>query len=581
MRARFGFLLIGGWRLSATAILGALIAAGCVAPAGTHPGDTSRSNPTVSGHKTLRIAALREPVQGLAPPGGTQHGDRQSISYVFHSGLTMYDATGSLQPFVAQTVPTLENGDWVVLPDGRMELTWRLRPDVRWHDGVPVTADDFAFGVQIIQNPEVPLFRGLGIRGLSEVIALDDRTFVAKWSEPNFEANLSGPLDLGAYPRRLLGTLYEAGDMQTFMNSPYWTTEFVGLGPFKLSQWALGSYTEAVAFDEFFLGRPRIDRVVIRYISDLNTMVANMLAGEIDVIPNIIKIEEVMALRSVWDTRGGGTAQLNFSHIEALRFQFRYPQAPWARDARVRKALVHMTDRQALADGLLHGQTTVADAYASTQDPAYQLLERRGFPRYPFDMTAGERLLADAGWAAVSDGFVNASGERFTIEYRLVANSAYNVNMGLAITDGWKAARLNPTQLIITNELPTRQREEMKATANGVFWQPDALHSRILDVFTTVQSSTEQSLWRGNNYGAYANPIYDQMYERYVSTLQTTRRQELQVDLLKYLADDVPFIPTLYGPNNSMAYRAGVRGPTPLRTEQLVSTWNIHAWELD
>lgn len=572
---------ISGWRLCIMAAWVGVVAAACVSPPPQGSGSGPASDVRSTGPKTVRIAALREPVQGLAPPGGTQHGDRSSIAYIFHAGLTIYDAAGNLQPFIAQKVPTIEDGDWAVLPDGRMELTWKLRSDVRWHDGVPLTADDFVFGVQVVQDPEVPLFRGLGIQGLSDVVALDAHTLVAHWREPNFEANVSGPLDIGAVPRRLVGSLYESRDMQAFMNSPYWTAEFVGLGPFKLSQWLLGSYTEAVAFDGFFLGRPKIDRVVIRYISDLNTMVANLLSGEIDVIPNIIKIEEIMAIRSAWDPRGGGSTQLNFSHIEALRIQFRYPNAPWARDVRVRKALVHMTDRQSLVDALLHGQTTVAHAFVSTQDPAYQILERRGFPRYPFDVTAGERLLADAGWVSGPDGFVNASGERFTIELRVVANSAYNVNMGLAITDQWKTARLNPTQFIITNELPTRQREQLKATPNGVFWQPDALRSRILEVFTTAQSSTEQSLWRGNNYGAYPNPTYDQLYDRFVSTLQSSRRQELQADLLKYLAEEVPFIPNLYGPNNSMAFRAGLRGPTPLRPEQLISTWNIYAWEMD
>jgi peptide/nickel transport system substrate-binding protein len=559
-----------------------LLLAACATPPSSRTGSSDLAAvPRATAAKTVRIAALREPVQGLAPPGGTQHGDRTTISYIFHSGLTTYDAQGNLHPFIAEKTPSLEDGDWRVTPDGQMEVTWRLRPDVRWHDGERLTADDFVFGVQVIQDPEVPLFRGLGIRGLSEVVALDDRTLVAKWKELNFEANVSGPLDMGAFPRRLIGSQFEARDMQTFMNSPYWTTEFVGLGPYKLSNWVLGSYTEAVAFDAFFLGRPKIDRVVIRYISDLNTMVSNLLAGEIDVIPNIIKIEEVMAIRQNWEPRGGGTTMLNFSHVEALRVQFRYPNDPWARDARVRRALVHMTDRQSLADTLLHGQTSVPHAFVSTQDPAYQLLERRGFPKYPFDVGAGERLLAEAGWTAGPDGFVNASGDRFTIELRVVANSSYNTNMGLAIADQWKAARLNPTMLIITNELPTRQREELKATPHGVFWQPDPLESRVLERFTTARSSTEQSLWRGDNYGAYSNPTFDQMFDRYMGTLPSNQRHELHADMLKLLAEEVPFIPLLYGPNNSMAFRAGLRGPTGLPPAQLATTWNIYAWDMD
>ena len=536
------------WALRGTLLgMGVLLTLACGTPPSARLSESAvGGSPRSTAAKTVRIAALREPVQGLAPPGGTQHADRTSIAYVFHAGLTIYDEKGNLHPFIAEKIPSLTDGDWRVAPDGEMELTWHLRRDVRWHDGAPLTADDFVFGVQIVQNPEVPLFRGLGILGLSDIVALDDYTLLVRWKQPNFEANVSGPMDMGAYPRRLLGGLFEGGDMQAFMNSPYWTSEFVGLGPYKLANWQLGSYTEATAFDSFFLGRPKIDRVIIRYISDLNTMVSNLLADEIDLIPNIIKIEEVMAIRSNWEGRAGGTTLLNFSHIETLRIQFRYPNAPWARDARVRRALVHMTDRQSLADTLLHGQSSVPDAYVSTLDPAYQLLERKGFPKYPYDLAAGERLLAEAGWTASPDGFVNAAGERFTIELRVVANSTYNTNMGLAIADQWKAARLNPTMLVITNELPTRQREELKATPNGVFWQPDPLESRVLERFTTVRSSTEQSLWRGDNYGAYSNPVFDSMFERYMSTLPSSQRHELHADMLKLLAEEVPFIPLLY-----------------------------------
>jgi ABC-type transport system substrate-binding protein len=176
---------------------------------------------------------------------------------------------------------------------------------------------------------------------------------------------------------------------------------------------------------------------------------------------------------------------------------------------------------------------------------------------------------------------MNASGERFTIELRVVANSTYNTNMGFAIADQWKTARLNPTTLVITNELPTRQREELKATPHGVFWQPDPLESRVLERFTTARSSTEQSLWRGDNYGAYNNPGFDQMFDRYMGTLPATQRHELHADMLKLLAEEVPFIPLLYGPNNSMAYRAGLRGPTGLPPMQLATSWNIYAWDMD
>lgn len=568
-----------GWRGTVAAACAGLVLTGCLAPAASRSSDPG-TGVRAGVPKTVRIATLREPVRGLAPPGGTQFGDMRSVAFIFHAGLTIYDSLGNLQPHVAQKIPTLEDGDWAVFPDGRMELTWRLRPDVRWHDGVALTAEDFVFGVQIVQDPEVPLFRGRGVQALDAAIALDSQTLVLRWNALYFEANASDPMEIPAVPARFVGELYERRDMQTFINSPFWTSEWVGLGPYKLTDWVLGSHAEAAAFDGFFLGKPKIDRVVIRYFTDLNTMVANLLAADVDVIPaGTIKIEEVMAIRSAWDPRGGGTVLQSRAEIESLRIQFRYPVAPWATDVRIRRALAHMTDRQALVDALLYGTTSVADAFAGLDDPAYRLLEQRGFPRYPFDVTAGERLMTEAGWLRGGDGYASPAGARFGIEFRVVANSDYNVRQGLAITDQWKAAGLNPKLVIIPALDPAK--EELKATANGIYWIPDQLTPRVLENFTTRTISSEQSRWRGNNYGAYSNAAYDRLHEQFANTLDAKRRQELKADLLKIAAEDVPFIPTLYAVNYATAFRAGVRGPSPLPAAQLVSTWNIHGWDMD
>jgi peptide/nickel transport system substrate-binding protein len=584
MRATWGF---GGgrsrWanRLPFLMLVALTLFVGCAAPP---PRTTGQSQPAaeraVAPPKTLRLATHREPAWGIAPPGGTQFGDRTSVAFIFHAGLTIYDQQGAIQPHLATKVPSLDDGDWVVLADGRMEVTWKLRPNVKWHDGEPLTAQDFVFGVQVVQDPEVPLFRGQANPSLADAVALDPHTLVIRWKEPNFEANTSDPMDIPAIPARLVGDLFEKRDMQAFVNSPYWGQVFIGLGPYRLTQWMLGSHIEAAAFDDYFLGRPKIDRLVIRNYTDLNTMVANILAGEIDlIVAGTIKIEEAMLIRQAWEPINGGTVMQSRAEIESIRIQHRFPNAPWASDVRVRRALAHFTDRQALVDALLYGTTTVAHAFAATNDPAYELLERRGFPRYAYDPGAGERLLSEAGWTRSGDAMVNAAGERFTIDYRVVANSEYNTRHGLAITDQWKTARLNPTLTVIPGTASNR--EELKATANGVYWVPNTLTPRVLEAFTTAVTSSEASRWRGQNYGAYSNPGYDAAYESFEKTLRVDQRNELKERLLRILANDVPIIPTLYAVNYATAFRTGVRGPTPLNAVQLVTSWNIHTWEVD
>src|SRR5439155_5836898 len=231
-------------------------------------------------------------------------------------------------------------------------------------------------------------------------------------------ANASGPSDLSPLPHHLLGALYEAGDKQAFSNLPYWTQEFVGLGPYRIREWIPGSHITALAGDDYFLGRPKIDEIVFRYFTDVPPLVAAALAGEIDVIPvGALKAEEAVTLKRAWESSGAGTVVISLNGLRVLYFQYRDPNAPWVRDARVRRALVHMQDRQTLVETLKGGLTTVGDTLPAPDDPLYRLVEQRGLARYPYDSRRADALMAEAGWSRGPGGaYQNATGQPFTIE---------------------------------------------------------------------------------------------------------------------------------------------------------------------
>lgn len=327
----------------------AVLALSC-GPASRQEGQaTGETGSRSSGPKTLRMAVVDEPRSGIAifSAGGTGGADP---SLVFHSGLTVYDDRGQPTPRLAAKVPRLEDGDWVVQPDGRMELIWKLRPNVKWHDGTPLSVDDFLFGARILRDDELPATRATWLRLVTDITAPDAETLVVSWRQPYILANASGPTDIPAVPRHLMGDLYQAGDKQAFLNNLYWTREFVGLGPFKLTDWQLGSFLEGVAFDDYFLGRPKVDRVVTHYFPDVNALVANLLAGEIDVVPaGALKTEQIIATKQNWEAAGKGTVTPIMNGLRVNWFQYRDPTLPWATDVRVRQALVHMLDRQAIA----------------------------------------------------------------------------------------------------------------------------------------------------------------------------------------------------------------------------------------
>jgi peptide/nickel transport system substrate-binding protein len=510
--------------------------------------------------------------------GGTGGGEHP---FMLHSGLTVYDPQGNLQPRLALKVPTIENGDWTVSPDGRMEVTWKLRGDVLWHDGTPLTAADFAFGFQLASDPEIPIRRPRTASFISDVTAPDPQTLVVRWNQPYIGANDSGPQEglLPAVARHIMAEPYAQGDKQSLLNHPYWTREFVGLGPYRMSDWTFGSELDVVAFDRYFLGRPKIDRVIIRYFGDVNALVASLLAGDTDMTPmGALKAEQLKTVKSTWDTSGAGTAFVQTRGARNYRFQYRDPTAPWAQDIRVRQALTHMLDRPTLAD-TLNGFTSAADTLAPVEDPVYRVLDQKGLSRYSYDLARAQQVMAEAGWTRGADGlYRSAAGETLNLEVRS-SDKSDNVREGQALAGEWKTAGINTTSYAIPDSASNK--DEQKAVFPGVLGWPLTYAPETMQVWTSSQIPSQATRWRGDNFGGYSNTSFDALYDQMVGTLDVAKRQSLLADLLKINADVAMSIYLYYDTATStVAYRKGILGVGPVATAQLVNSWNIETWDV-
>jgi peptide/nickel transport system substrate-binding protein len=569
------------WVVGIAVVATALV--GCVpAPAAQRQADApleQRSGPP----KILRMAALRDPQGGLIFGGGGNAAAQ--TRWLFHVSLTGYDGQGALQPMMAQKIPSLADGDWRLLPDGGMELTWKLRPNLKWHDGTALTADDYVFGIQVIKDPTTDFGSGslatVDLSGVGEVTAPDPQTLVVRWTKPYFDANVASPPSVAPLPRHLLLDLYRAGDPAAFMNSPYWTTDFIGAGPFKLNDWTLGSHIEGQAFDDYFLGRPKVDRVLVRLIPDNQAVVAALLSGDIDMIaPSTLKMSDLEPVIARWGT-DGGTVIPSMTQLVIARPQFKDPAAPWAQDVRVRHALMHLLDRQTLADAL-EGvpEAGPGDIFAAKTDPAYRLAEQRGFARYPYDVPRAHQTLADAGWTRRADGSIqNAAGQQLRIDVTVQANTQVNVQYGLAVQDNWRRGGLESD----LRQLPANSANanEMKARSTGVWLQPEDMGAAGLAMFESARTATAQNGWIGTNLTGYSNPEFERRWGEYTGTLDPNQRQSVYSDLLRWVSDDVVFFPLFYTVGSSItAHRRGVRGPTGLTSFSRIGTWNIHEWEL-
>lgn len=138
--------------------------------------------------KTITIASLNAiksygPWSFSSTPGGAA-----SLAEVHTMGLTYEALDGSPEARVAAGLPSFDDGTITVLPDGRMQTTWKLRPGVKWHDGSPFTADDVVFSWDVARHPETVSSIEPVVNKAESVQAIDPLTIVITWKSPFYRA---------------------------------------------------------------------------------------------------------------------------------------------------------------------------------------------------------------------------------------------------------------------------------------------------------------------------------------------------------------------------------------------------------
>ncbi len=550
--------------------------AGCAAPA---PSSRSSAPATTAGQpqaaRTLTLGVRYElgDLAAKVSSGTTSAATKR----LFNAALAVIDGVGTARPYLAETLPQLNTASWTVQPDGRMETTYKLRPDLTWHDGTPLTAEDFVFAYRVYTAPTIGIFEVVPQDRIGEVRAPDARTVVIQWRTPYPEAGSLRHADLDPLPRHILEGPFQENPDQ-IANHPYWGREFVGVGPYRLERWEPGSHLEAVAFAGHALGRPRIERVVVRFIADENTMLTNLLASNVDIaMDNSLRFEHAMVLKREWGPTGKGVVLLDPTQPRLTNIQFRPELANPAAilDLRVRRALAHSVDKQGIVDGLFDGEVPTADQFLPRNVPYFAELER-GIVRYPYDPRRADELMAEAGFRKGSDGsYVGPSGDRFSFEHLVIAG-VQNERQSAIMADGWRRVGFDVREGAIPAAQATNG--EVRASFSALSSVATGGGEPGLNFLASAQIPTPANRWRGNNRGAWSNAEYDRLWDAFQTTLDRAERNRLVIQLMRLATEDVAMLFLFHSPNVT-AHWAGLRGPE-IGTPDTLVNWNIHEWEL-
>jgi peptide/nickel transport system substrate-binding protein len=413
--------------------------------------------------------------------------DRYSeiVAIQITDSLVQYDSQMVLQPRVARS--------WE-FSDDRRTLTFHLRDDVRWHDGREVTADDVVFSVGLVRDPAVenrtypPLFEYL-----TSVEAVDKYTVRAR-----YEIGTPGALEgwrVPLLPKHLAETGAELITGEYAKNP-------VGCGPFRFVRYRPGEELVLEANDDYWDGRPTIDRLLLRIVTDQRTAYQALLSGDLDIM---------VVTPDLWrDARQSAAAShlASFSYYRLNVWQVGWNQDgsnPFFTDARVRTALLLALDREKFIASVLHGQ---ARPGVTSYHPDLQETDASIEP-LPYDPDAARRLLDAAGWIdSDGDGVRDKDGRPFEFTLMIFTSSQkINDHMAAWQQQSWSeiGVRAEIDKLDWHHFREKRANHDFEAAMAGLGFTPNP------DQYELYHSS---SAAEGYNFVSLSDPEIDRLVDR-------------------------------------------------------------------
>jgi peptide/nickel transport system substrate-binding protein len=381
-----------------------------------HPPDRTDPRSPPSRSRRAFLTALSLAIAGMLGCGVEGNPDRAStVTVLYEADERLFGPVMPGESWFLMFLPLAEHDETGRLV-GRLARSWEHSPDyrdwvlhlrsgVRWHDGQPVTADDVRFSIELMAHPDVR-FETVW-HDLDSVRVHDDTTLSLHYGRPR-----SNFLAWTVYwPRHHL----EGRNPSTFYEWAFWTQP-VGNGPYRYVRHVPRTMVELSANADFYAGKPAIDRVRIKFGSELSLV--ELLSGNVDIVTRV-NTADLATLQ------GDGRFEI-YRHV--------WPNIPWLLtifwnhqnaalgDPGVRAALTHAIDRRALMR-LLH----LPDEYRITDVPFTERQYWRGALPKPlaYDTARANRLLENAGWVRPTAASVRTrDGQPFTLTTLLMPGGA-------------------------------------------------------------------------------------------------------------------------------------------------------------
>ncbi|BFL65315.1 Oligopeptide-binding protein oppA [Roseomonas mucosa] len=511
-----------------------------VAPLGLAP--SARPARAQGARDSLTIGITQYP-STLHPNIESMMAKAYALGFV-HRPLTAYGPDWKLQALGCETLPSLENGLAALetTPGGKpgMRVTWRLREGWLWGDGTPVTAEDFRFAWEAGRSFETGFGNAEFYRSAYEFLAPDPRTVTLRLDRLSFDYGSAG--NFVPLPAHLERARWEA-DRRNYRSRTLYDTDSTnpGLwcGPYRVTAVQPGSGLTLERNEHWNGPAPAFRRILLRAVENTAALEAQLLAGQIDMVPGEMgfPLEQALALekresgRFRLFTRPG----LVWEHID-LRLD-----NPVLADRRVRQALLCGMDRARIAQTLYGGRQPLARSAVHPDDPMYGAET----PDWPFDPKRAQALLEEAGWKPGPGGIrVHAGGERLSLEFNTTAGNRAREQVQQIVQGMWKAIgaeariRNEPPRVLFGETLSQR-----RFTGAALFAWVSSPENVPRSTLHSSEIPIAERNWSGQNYPGFRDAETDALLEALPQELDPAKRRPLWARLQAITATELPALP--------------------------------------
>ncbi len=511
------------------------------------------------------------------PGGGFQ------LSQVLWGGLYTISPTGAFLPDELMEIPSPDNGD--VSPDG-LTVTLRLRPDLTWSDGQPVTADDFSYWLDNLLDPGTGMSGLTGSNSLSygyDMIAsyqaLDAHTLVLHYKQLFVSYLFYLP---HAAPRHAWGSIppQELIKRDEVMLYPRVTN-----GPFKIESYKRGQSITTVpnpSYTSTTLHHSVLDKLIFRVYPDEggaisgDALIASFESGETDFADDesllLQAFSKIAALPDTRVSRAMNLAHLEFNLSNTL-----------LQDIQVRKAIEEAIDRCAMIQAIFQVQCAAlqVDTILPAPSPAYDPTIKT----YGYDLAQARKDMQIAGWNCSSSEVCTRGGQPFpplilaTFDAPMYQKAAQIVEQDLAALGIPVTINISPSGLVYfanyhEGGILAQGRYDLALFSLIFSLDPDG------DLYSSFHSSQipSVSLPDGFNFERVNDQNIDIPLEEGRMTLDMSRRTQLYQDIQRVLVQDVYVIPLYLRPNLALVNpNIGNYQANPTDSGNL---WNVSDWFL-